>query len=108
MHGIPSVKHYNYKYNTNWSSRVDNISEKELFDDVTLRYEDIINRTTIRTFKSDEGGICRKSIYNDNATIIHNNLEVTEQRHRKFGKCYSIRPGRKDRSLGIYYIKFTL
>ena len=108
FHGIPSVENYNYKYNLSWSSLAQNITEQKLFDDVTQRYEDIINSTRIRYFKPDEIGSSSVTFYNENSTIIYNNVEVTEQRHRLFGKCYSIRPVEKYRVLGIYYIKFTL
>ena len=108
FHGIPSVENYNYKYNLSWSSQAENTTEQKLFDDVTQRYADIINSTRIRHFKADEKGSSTVTFSSENSTTIYSNVEVTEQRHRLFGKCYSIRPVEKYRVLGIYYIKFTL
>ena len=107
-HGIGSVENYNLKTNLTWSSKFNNVTEKELFDAVTQRFEDFINSTHIRFFKAGKDG--RWSVIFDylNKDEILKHLELVEQYHRKFGKCYSMRPVKKYRDLGIYYIKFIL
>ena len=108
LNGIPSVRNYNYKDNLSWSSKNDDITETQLFDLVTQRYTDIVNSTTIRFFKADEQG--RSSVtfkpLDDASNFVH--LDVKEQKHRLFGKCYSIRPSKHYLELGIYYLKLTL
>ncbi len=34
--------------------------------------------------------------------------QLTEQRHRSFGKCYTVHPDQAIRQLGVYYIKMEL
>ena len=36
------------------------------------------------------------------------NPSVQEQRHRGFGRCYTIHPAEKFRKLGLYYFKIWL
>ena len=108
MHGIGNVENYNYKTNLTWSSKLNNVSEKQLFDAVTQRFEDLINSTHIRLFKAGKDGrwnVIFDHLYEDE---IFKHLEIVDQYHRKFGKCYSIRPVKKYRDLGIYYIKLIL
>ena len=108
MHGVSSVKNYNYKVNLNWSSKYDHVTEQELFNDVTQRYEDLIQSATIRFFKADQNGRSSVTVhYNDSLNVVKH-FDVAEQRHRKFGKCYSMRPTKKHRKLGMYRIKFLL
>ena len=94
-------------YNLNWTSNDANVSQQMLFDLVTQRYDEIVSKFKIRFNHADETG--RSSIefsVEDNKNEAYFN--VTEQRHRKFGKCYSVHPSKKYRLLGIYYIVFTL
>ena len=78
-----------------------------LFKLITHDYEEIVNSTLIRFFHEDKRGKASiKFSPADNVNQTH--LTVNEQRHRKFGKCYSVHPSKKYRFLGIYYMKFTL
>jgi len=108
VHGIGSVERYNFKTNLTWSSKLDNVTETELFDAVTQRFEDLINSTLIRFFKADKNGKFIVDLKHDSKDEIFRHLEITTQYHRKFGKCYSIRPVKEYRELGIYYIKFMM
>ena len=83
------------------------VTEQMLFELITHDYEEIVSSHLIRFFHEDERG--KSSITftpKDNVNQTH--LTVNEQRHRKFGKCYSVHPSTKYRFLGIYYVKFTL
>ena len=83
------------------------VTEQMLFKLITHEYDEIVNKTLIRFFHEDENGKASISFSpDDNVNQTH--LTVNEQRHRKFGKCYSVHPSKKYRLLGIYYIKFTL
>ena len=84
-----------------WSSKLNNVTETELFDAVTQKFEDLIYSTRIRFFKADTDGKSRVDFTHDNKNEIFRHLEIVRQYHRKFGKCYSIRPVKKYRELGI-------
>ena len=102
------MKRYNFKTNLTWSSKLNNVTETELFDAVTQRFEDLIYSTRIRFFKADKDGKWSVGFKHDNKDEIFKHLEITTQYHRKFGKCYSIRPVKEYRELGIYYITFMM
>ena len=130
FHGIPSVKRYNSKTNLNWSSNDSEISETKLFDLVTYSFEELVKRVYIRYFRADcvsndhyhefQNKNCKISLFHwfqtDNnstykdLTTKSDIMEdyITEQRHRPFGKCYTIYPTKKMRKLGIYYIGIYL
>ena len=53
LHGIQSVKRYNYKTNLNWSSNDSKTSESDLFDLATYSFKELVKRVYIRYFKAD-------------------------------------------------------
>ena len=65
--------------------------------------QEIAKTIFIRFLTSDRNGTF--SVYL-NLTDSHNS--VKEQRHRKFGRCYTVYPDEHMRDLGIYYIKLEL
>ena len=95
-------------HNTTWSSKYYNISESTLFDEVTQTFEDTIHKVAIRFFRADESENFMISFRTNISGSASNHLDIVQQQHRKFGKCYSIRPRKRYRKLGIYYIKITL
>ena len=108
FHGIKSIQNYNFKHNTTWSSKYYNISESTLFEEVTQTFEDTIIKVAIRFFRADESENFMVSFKTNVSGSALNHLDIVQQQHRKFGKCYSIRPRKRYRKLGVYYIKITL
>ena len=108
FHGIKSIQNYNFKHNTTWSSKYYNISESTLFEEVTQTFEDTIVKVAIRFFRADESENFMVSFKTNVSGSALNHLDIVQQQHRKFGKCYSIRPRKRYRKLGVYYIKVTL
>ena len=43
-----------------------------------------------------------------NLTNPNDDPSIQEQRHRGFGRCYTIHPAEKFRKLGLYYFKIWL
>lgn len=104
QHGIPSTTRYNYKYNLTWhSNQTDSISAQDLFLLASNTIEDLVKNIRIRTFEADEEGV-----FSIDVNISGSNPEFTEQRHRRFGRCFTLHPKEKVRKLGIYYIRVQL
>ena len=101
--GIASIQHYNHKTNLNWSSNDSSVTEQQLFLEATYNLDEIAKKIQIRLIRSDENGTFLKSL-----DLFNSQKWITEQRHRKFGRCYTMYPDNFTRSLGIYYIKFQL
>ena len=101
--GIASIKKYNYKTNLNWSSNDSGVTQQQLFLEATYNLDEIAKKIQIRFIRADANGTFQTSL-----DLIDSQSWITEQRHRKFGRCYTIYPDDFTRSLGIYYIKFEL
>jgi hypothetical protein len=86
-----------------WTSNDTNTSDQKLFNEATLSLKEIVKRLQIRTIFADKHNSHSFVVDLD---ILHNS--ITEQRHRKFGRCYTYHPEKKMRDLGIYYIKAEL
>ena len=52
-HGIATVKGYNYKVNLTWSSNQTDVSDAELFELATNRFDEILKRFYIRFFDTN-------------------------------------------------------
>ena len=102
-HGIASIKRYNYKENLNWTSNNTDISPQQLFLNATYSLTDIVKKIDLRFLKSDE-----KGMFTEKLNLQKSNNLIQEQRHRKFGRCYTLSPDSRMRRLGIYYIKIQL
>ena len=102
-HGVASIKRYNNKENLNWISNNTQISPQQLFLESTFSVEEIVKKINIRFIKADE-----KGIFHENIGIRDYQNLIIEQQHRKFGRCYTLSPDSRMRSLGIYYIKLQL
>ena len=101
--GIMSVRKYNFKYDLNWTSNNSEITKQHLFAKATFKLSEIVKKLKIRTIGADNS----KS-YSFEVDLSTANNSFTEQRHRKFGRCYSYYPEHHFRELGIYYITIVL
>lgn len=104
-HGIASVSNYNYKDGLTWTSNDTNISSQELFMLATNSFEDIVQSLFIRTISEDDAGDFSVKVVSEVARM---GSALTEQRHRKYGRCYTYYPPPTQQRLGIYYIKAQL
>ena len=121
-HGISSEKRYNYKTDLNWTSNQDDVTESDLFHLATRNLSEIVKRVYVRYFKADvrymkiqffslhkcdfqeDGSTNTVLDLSDPAT----NPSIQEQRHRGFGRCYTLYPDEKIQKLGVYYYKMDL
>ena len=69
----------------------------------TFSLKEIAESIYVRYIRADINGKTSEKL-----KIVDNHKWVTEQRHRKFGRCYTIYPDENVRQLGIYYIKIKL
>ena len=79
------------------------ITEQQLFLDATYSVNDIVRTINIRYLNADKTGK-----FTENLKIQDNASWVSEQRHRKFGRCYTFYPDTDMQYLGIYYLKIEL
>ena len=78
-------------------------TEQQLFVDATYSINDIIRTISIRYLQADKNGK-----FSEGLKIQDNASWVSEQRHRKFGRCYTFYPDTDMKYIGIYYIKIEL
>ena len=104
--GISSTDHYNdlRTTNLNWTSNDTNISRHELFNMATYSFDDIVKSINARTVYEDDNGDFKLTALDMDET--HNS--VVEQRHRRFGRCYTYCPETPLKELGIYYLSIIL
>jgi len=104
-HGIPSIKDYNdgRKKNLTWSSNQTDVSDMELFQLATNRFDELLKRFYIRFF--EENPATGKANTDLDLSDPESDPSVQEQRHRSFGRCYTIHPAEEFRKLGLYYFK---
>ena len=79
------------------------VSPQQLFVDATYSLNDIVKKINIRFIRADKNGT-----FSENVGVHNNQNLIKEQQHRKFGRCYTLSPDSRMRSLGIYYIKLQL
>ena len=104
--GILSIDHYNdlRKHNLNWTSNDTSMSSHELFNMATYSFDDIVKSINARTVYEDDNGDFKLTALDMDET--HNS--VVEQRHRRFGRCYTYCPETPLKELGIYYLSIIL
>ena len=105
MHGIISKERYNdgKKYGLVWESNDTSVSQQTLFNLATYDIHEIVKQLRVRFLKADKNGKTRTNIRLD-----ANSTSIKEQRHRKFGRCYTFLPEQYILSLGVYYVKAYL
>ena len=106
-HGVNKIKQYNgYEERKNllWKSNSTNLTEQQLFDEVTYRFEEIVGYIQIRSHKNKESN--KNKIYYNSSEYW--NSSIKEHRHRKYGKCYVFMPEKHILQRGVYYIWIKL
>ena len=105
LNGISSVKAYNdaRKYNLTWSSNDTNVDEETLFKQATYSLDAIVKKIYIRFISASDEGKTNTIISVDGTSS-----SFKEQRHRGFGRCYTLHPEKSIRDLGVYYMKAWL
>ena len=105
QHGISPVKKYNdgRKYNLSWSSNDTNVDEETLFQQATYSLDEIVKRIYIRYIQANADGKTNTVISVDGTSH-----SFKEQRHRGFGRCYTLHPAPEILKLGVYYLKASL
>ena len=104
--GISSIDHYNdlRKRNLNWTSNDTSITSHELFNMATYSFDDIVKSIKARTVYEDDKGEFKSTALDMDEK--HNS--IVEQRHRRFGRCYTYCPETPLKELGIYYLSIIL
>ena len=99
--GISDVKRYNNakKYNLVWSSNDTTVDDESLFQQATYSLAEIVQRIYVRFITADSNGKTATEINLDGRSN-----SFKEQRHRKFGRCYTLQPEKYIRKLGVYYL----
>ena len=86
-----------------WTSSNKNVSDRQLFEQATYSFRDIVNSISVRSIFEDENGEI-----NERLDVSVLTKSVIEQRHRAFGRCYTYSPHKHMIDTGIYYIKIKL
>ncbi len=83
------------------------MTEAELFDLATYRRAEIIEEVWFQFFKArdddDDGSFSLRAGNNSNMSDW-----FTEQRHRNFGKCFTLTPEPWMKQLGIHFVGLRL
>ena len=79
------------------------VTPQQLFLNATYSLNEIVSKIHIRYLKADTNGK-----FAEDLDLVNNRNWATEQRHRKFGRCYTLYPEKYMKDLGIYYIKLEL
>ena len=79
------------------------LSEQKLFLEASYSINDIVRTIKIRYLHADKSGS-----FGENLKIADNASWISEQRHRKFGRCYTFYPDTDMQYMGIYYMKIEL
>ena len=105
QHNISNVKEYNNGRNRDlkWSSNDTSVDQQTLFKNVTYEFDEIVKRIYVRYIKTDENGKA-----NEDIDFKGKSTSIKEQRHRVFGRCYTLYPEKRIRDLSVYYIKAWL
>lgn len=71
----------------------------------TNSFKNIVKSLSIRTISEDDEGDFLVKVVTETARMGNS---ITEQRHRKYGRCFTYYPPRSQQQLGIYYMKIQL
>ena len=82
--------------NFQWSSRKKNVTEKDLFEDVTWKFEDLVKKIEVR-HREDGPDIPRRSEVTQN--MPDQMIEI--QYHPSFGKCHTYSVSNQWREWGV-------
>ena len=87
----------------NWTSNNTQVTQQQLFLDATYPLNKIAKTIFLRYNTANDQGK-----FQEHLDLINYQKWITEQRHRKFGRCYTLYPDARMRKLGIYYMKLEL
>ena len=79
------------------------MNEETLFQNATYQLKEIVRKIYIRYIQADANGKTNTLISLDGTSE-----SFKEQRHRGFGRCYTLHPDETIRNQGVYYLKAWL
>ena len=82
--------------NFQWSSRKKNVTEKDVFEDVTWKFEDLVNKLEVR-HREDGPDIPKGSFVTQNMP----DQMIETQYHPRFGKCHTYSVSNQWREWGV-------
>ena len=86
-----------------WSSNDTSVTEETLFQNATYKLDEIVQKIYIRYIQANDDGKTNTLISVDGTSD-----SFKEQRHRGFGRCYTLHPDKTIRNQGVYYLKAYL
>ena len=91
-----------------FSSRKENISDQQLFDEISWSFEDLVDIIEIRHFEGDptKGKIPNTKLKSSDKSFTKS--MIREQRTYLKGKCYTFSPDATIRKKGISLMSITL
>ena len=82
--------------NFQWSSRKKNVTEKDVFEDVTWKFEDLVKKIEVR--HREDGPVIPR---NSDAMQNMQDQMIEIQYHPSFGKCHTYSVSDKWREWGV-------
>ena len=79
------------------------LSRQQLFKDATYSLSELVRKVKVRHLDANDQGQ-----FSETLVLEENAKWVSEQYHRKFGRCYTFYPADDTINLGIYYIVLEL
>ena len=93
--------------NITWTGNASFGSEQELYNNVTYKFEEIVDSIELNIHRNS-----KKRLTLRNKIYLKKNEDwkssIQENRHRKYGKCYSFVPEHEILESGVYYIHLKL
>ena len=86
-----------------WSSNDTRVNEETLFKLATYNLTEIVEKIYVRFIAAKDDGTINTWLQLDEESH-----SVKEQRHRKFGRCYTFDPEKYIRDLEVYYTRMYL
>ena len=115
-HGLSSTSDYLGNWQNaslSWASSKENVTSQELFDLLTFRFDELISWIMVWTVEAlDENYICAKYVSSENQRSPNypcsnsTFFEVTEQRGKSRGKCWTIALRDEYKQKGIKRLTF--
>ena len=100
-HGIDDDEYYGRKFFGEfnyvvWNSRTKNISAKQLFEDITFSFEEVVERIELHHTKEGEN-VTKSTVIK----LPHHQSMIQTQYYYMFGKCYTLSLNNEIKKLGI-------
>ena len=123
-HGIMQYSSHDCSSNMTWSSRNTSLSENDIFENVTLKFDELVDSIKLTRFRGLNVSKSSRSFpwisiifqdlffkkattnFNEFSNLIHEYIQ--EQRHNEYGKCYTFYPKCDIQGDGIKSITFKL